>query len=111
MSFKARETAQRDEIEVLESKFKFVKNKSSWIDFKQRDFRDKEKAQWVNSIIKKLWPNVGHYTENMLRNSILPAIKEALNVYGIKGRVCSASIQLIIFASSNFYAFYIPGSP
>ena len=39
----------------------------------------------MNSITKQLWPNVGHYTRKIIVESVEPAIKSALEGYGLSG--------------------------
>ena len=44
-----------------------------------------ERAEWMNSIMKQLWPNVGHYTRKIIAESVEPAVKSALEGYGLSG--------------------------
>ena len=44
-----------------------------------------ERAEWINSILKQLWPNVGHYTRKVIAESVEPAVKAALDNYGLTG--------------------------
>ena len=44
-----------------------------------------ERAEWINSIIQQLWQNVGHYTRKVVNESVEPAVKSALDGYGMKG--------------------------
>ena len=39
----------------------------------------------MNSITKQLWPNVGHYTRKIIVESVEPAVKSALEGYGLSG--------------------------
>ncbi|XP_077993101.1 extended synaptotagmin-2-like isoform X7 [Glandiceps talaboti] len=41
-------------------------------------FPDVERAEWLNSIVKQMWPFLGDYVENVLRNTVEPSIKENL---------------------------------
>ena len=41
-----------------------------------------ERAEWINSIMQQLWPNVGHYTRKVIAESVEPAVKAALDGYG-----------------------------
>ena len=75
----AREAALTNEKEMIESRI-CVEDMPSWV-----FFPDKERAEWVNAIIHQLWPNVGHYTRKLISESIEPAVKAALDGYGLKG--------------------------
>jgi len=44
-----------------------------------------ERAEWINSIFQQLWPNVGHYTRRLIAETIEPAVKTALEGYGLAG--------------------------
>ncbi len=44
-----------------------------------------ERAEWLNSILQQLWPNVGHYTRSLISTSVEPAVKGALEGYGLSG--------------------------
>ena len=48
-------------------------------------FSFQERAEWINSIIQQLWPNVGHYTRKLISESVEPAVKGALEGYGLNG--------------------------
>ena len=75
----AREAALSNEKAVIESRIR-VEDLPSWV-----FFPDKERAEWINSIIQQLWPNVGHYTRKLISESIEPAVKSALEGYGLNG--------------------------
>ncbi|TRY78396.1 hypothetical protein TCAL_08980 [Tigriopus californicus] len=47
--------------------------------------RIRERAEWINSIIHQLWPNVGHYTRKLISESIEPSVRQALEGYGFSG--------------------------
>ena len=44
-----------------------------------------ERAEWINSIIQQLWPNVGHYTRKIINDTVEPEVKKALNAYNLTG--------------------------
>ncbi|CAH2015977.1 unnamed protein product [Acanthoscelides obtectus] len=48
-------------------------------------FPDIERAEWLNRIIKQVWPNVNHFVRQMVRDSIQPALRESLEKYKLSG--------------------------
>ncbi|KAJ8961095.1 hypothetical protein NQ318_008771 [Aromia moschata] len=48
-------------------------------------FPDIERAEWLNRIIKQVWPNVNHYVRAIVRDSIQPALRESLEKYKLHG--------------------------
>lgn len=44
----------------------------------QVHFPDVEKAEWVNKMIKQMWPFVNTYTENLLRKTVQPKVQSSL---------------------------------
>ncbi|KAJ8920620.1 hypothetical protein NQ315_004759 [Exocentrus adspersus] len=48
-------------------------------------FPDVERAEWLNKIIKQVWPNVNHYVRSMVRDSIQPVLKKSLEKYKLHG--------------------------
>ena len=44
-----------------------------------------ERAEWINSIIQQLWPNVGHYTRKIINDTVEAEVKTALNNYNLTG--------------------------
>uniref|UniRef100_A0A0K2UPA4 Extended synaptotagminlike protein 2a [Tribolium castaneum] n=1 Tax=Lepeophtheirus salmonis TaxID=72036 RepID=A0A0K2UPA4_LEPSM len=75
----ARIAALTNEKSMIESRMK-LEDLPSWVFFPDRD-----RAEWLNSIIKQLWPNVGHYTRKLLSESIEPAVATALEAYKLNG--------------------------
>jgi len=75
----ARQAALTNEKAMIESRIK-IEDLPSWV-----FFPDKERAEWINSIIQQLWPNVGHYTRKVIAESVEPAVKGALEGYGLSG--------------------------
>ena len=49
------------------------------------NFFSQERAEWINSILQQLWPNVGHYTRKIIAETVEPAVKAALDGYGLAG--------------------------
>ncbi|EFA04170.2 extended synaptotagmin-like protein 2a isoform X2 [Tribolium castaneum] len=48
-------------------------------------FPDVERAEWLNRIIKQVWPNINHYTRDLIRDTIQPILKESLETYKLSG--------------------------
>ena len=44
-------------------------------------FPDKERAEWINNIMKQLWPYVNMYVRNLLFETVEPAVESALKAY------------------------------
>ncbi|CAB3376533.1 Hypothetical predicted protein [Cloeon dipterum] len=65
--------AMTDERDVVMAR---VKDLPSWV-----YFPDVERAEWINKIIKLLWPNVNSYVHDLLKNTIEPVLKESLLPY------------------------------
>jgi len=75
----AREAALNNEQAMIESRM-LLDDLPSWV-----YFPDKERAEWVNNIIKQLWPNVNMYVRKMLFNTVEPLVKNILKGYSLKG--------------------------
>ena len=71
----AREAALTNEQAMIEARMN-AEELPSWV-----FFPDKERAEWVNSILKQLWPYVNEYVRNMLFNTVEPAVESALKAY------------------------------
>ena len=56
----------------------------------------------MNSIMKQLWPNVGHYTRKIIAESVEPAVKSALEGYGLSGFREPALFSLLEIFQSEF---------
>merc|ERR1719187_734025 len=67
-----RSIANADEKEILQEIQRFS-NLPSWV-----TFPDMERVEWLNKILKQLWPYAGHYVRDLCKHSIEPAIAEAL---------------------------------
>ncbi|XP_056640030.1 extended synaptotagmin-2 isoform X1 [Diorhabda sublineata] len=48
-------------------------------------FPDIERAEWINRIIKQVWPNVNQYVRELVRDAIQPALRESLEKYKLTG--------------------------
>lgn len=75
----ARSIANADEKEILQEIQKFS-SLPSWV-----TFPDMERVEWINKILKQLWPYAGHYVRDLCKHSIEPAIAEALTAYKLNG--------------------------
>lgn len=53
--------------------------------FFQVFFPDVERAEWVNKILRQVWPNVNHYAKALIKETIEPAIAESLAAYKMSG--------------------------
>nr|XP_018902831.1 PREDICTED: extended synaptotagmin-2 [Bemisia tabaci] len=47
-------------------------------------FPDVERAEWLNVILKQMWPNINHYMYNLIKDTIEPSIRENLVQYKLK---------------------------
>ncbi|XP_070001637.1 extended synaptotagmin-2 isoform X4 [Penaeus vannamei] len=47
-------------------------------------FPDMESAEWLNLLIRQLWPSAEQYANELCRNTIGPALRSALEVYKLK---------------------------
>ncbi|XP_046456808.1 extended synaptotagmin-2-like isoform X2 [Daphnia pulex] len=48
-------------------------------------FPDFDRAEWLNKILKQVWPNVGHYVRNIILEAVQPGIRESLKAYKLGG--------------------------
>ena len=71
----AREAALSNEQAMIEARLN-VEDLPSWV-----FFPDKERAEWMNSILKQLWPYVNDYVRHTLFNTVEPAVESALKAY------------------------------
>jgi len=71
----AREAALTNEQAMIEARMS-AEELPSWV-----FFPDKERAEWVNSILKQLWPYVNEYVRHTLFNTVEPAVESALKAY------------------------------
>ncbi|CAL4090100.1 unnamed protein product, partial [Meganyctiphanes norvegica] len=75
----ARSIANADEKEILLEIQKFS-SLPSWV-----KFPDMERVEWINKILRQLWPYAGQYVRDLCKHSIEPAIAEALTAYKLNG--------------------------
>jgi len=71
----AREAALSNEQAMLEARMN-SEDLPSWV-----YFPDKERAEWINNIMKQLWPYVNMYVRNLLFETVEPAVESALKAY------------------------------
>lgn len=48
-------------------------------------FPDVERCEWVNKILKQLWPNANHFARALVKETVEPAVAEALSQYKMNG--------------------------
>ncbi|CAG0894100.1 unnamed protein product, partial [Darwinula stevensoni] len=48
-------------------------------------FPDVERAEWLNTMIIRMWPFIGHYVKDMIETSIQPQVQETLKAYKLPG--------------------------
>ena len=71
----AREAALSNEQAMIEARMN-AEELPSWV-----FFPDKERAEWVNNILKQLWPYVNDYVRHTLFYTVEPAVEGALKAY------------------------------
>lgn len=74
-----RSIANADEKDILQEIQRFA-NLPSWV-----TFPDMERVEWLNKIIRQLWPYAGHYVQDLCKFSIEPSIRMALEEYKLNG--------------------------
>lgn len=64
-------------------------------------FPDVERCEWLNRILKQVWPNANQFTRNLIKQSIEPNVQKALAAYKLNGfkfeRMILGSIVSIYF--------------
>jgi Ca2+-dependent lipid-binding protein len=69
-------------------------------------FPDVERCEWLNKILKQIWPNANHYARNMLKEVVEPNVQKALQEYKLNGfkfdRMILGSIVSAKFSSIAF---------
>ncbi|XP_053661030.1 extended synaptotagmin-2 isoform X2 [Anopheles marshallii] len=48
-------------------------------------FPDVERCEWLNKILKQVWPNANFYAKNLIKESIEPNIQQAMAAYKLNG--------------------------
>ncbi|XP_071513242.1 extended synaptotagmin-2-B isoform X6 [Panulirus ornatus] len=71
--------ANADEKDILQEIQRFS-NLPSWV-----TFPDMERVEWLNKIIRQLWPYAGHYVQDLCKFSIEPSMRTALEEYKLSG--------------------------
>ncbi|XP_063847082.1 extended synaptotagmin-2-B-like isoform X7 [Scylla paramamosain] len=74
-----RSIANADEKDILQEIQRFA-NLPSWV-----TFPDMERVEWLNKIVRQLWPYAGHYVHDLCKFSIEPSIRTALEEYKLNG--------------------------
>ncbi|XP_066980782.1 extended synaptotagmin-2 isoform X15 [Macrobrachium rosenbergii] len=74
-----RAIANADEKDILQEFQRFA-NLPSWV-----TFPDMERVEWLNKIIRQLWPYAGHYVKDLCKYSIEPSLRTALEEYKLSG--------------------------
>lgn len=68
-------------------------------------FPDIERCEWLNRILKQVWPNANQFTRNLIKQSIEPNIQKALAGYKLNGfkfeRMILGSIVSIMSRHTN----------
>jgi len=75
----ARQAALTNEKTMIQSRIR-AEDLPSWV-----FFPDKERAEWINSILQQLWFNVGNYTRKIIAESVEPSVRQALDNYNLTG--------------------------
>ncbi|XP_069186651.1 extended synaptotagmin-2 isoform X5 [Procambarus clarkii] len=70
-----RSIANTDEKDILQEIQRFS-NLPSWV-----TFPDMERVEWLNKIIRQLWPYAGHYVKDLCKFSIEPSMRTAFEEY------------------------------
>ncbi|KAK8754401.1 hypothetical protein OTU49_016067 [Cherax quadricarinatus] len=74
-----RSIANADEKDILQEIQRFS-NLPSWV-----TFPDMERVEWLNKIIRQLWPYAGHYVQDLCKFSIEPSMRVAFEEYKLNG--------------------------
>ncbi|KAJ9595368.1 hypothetical protein L9F63_027246, partial [Diploptera punctata] len=48
-------------------------------------FPDVERAEWLNRILRQVWPNVNHYAKTLIKETIEPNVRTSLEAYKLNG--------------------------
>lgn len=48
-------------------------------------FPDIERVEWLNRILKQVWPNVNHYARDLIRDQIQPNLAKNLEKFKLNG--------------------------
>lgn len=81
-------------------------------------FPDIERCEWLNRVLKQVWPNANHYAKALLKDSIEPNVQKALSGFKLNnfkfdrmvlGTIVSIYwsiwIYLIVNISRNYFDF------
>ncbi|CAG9766099.1 unnamed protein product [Ceutorhynchus assimilis] len=75
--FTAKMTAVASEKEVVLAR---LNDLPAWV-----FFPDIERAEWINRILKQLWPSVNVFAKQIVRDSVQPALQQSLEKYKLSG--------------------------
>ncbi|XP_069702958.1 extended synaptotagmin-2 isoform X2 [Periplaneta americana] len=88
----AKAAAMCNEKEVILAR---VDDLPSWV-----FFPDVERVEWLNRILRQVWPNVNHYAKTIIKETIEPNVRTSLEAYKLNGfrfeRMILGSIPLRI---------------
>ncbi|PNF25333.1 hypothetical protein B7P43_G10919 [Cryptotermes secundus] len=48
-------------------------------------FPDVERVEWLNRILRQVWPNVNHYAKTLIKDVIEPNVRTSLEAYKLNG--------------------------
>lgn len=88
----AKAAAMCNEKEVILAR---VDDLPSWV-----FFPDVERVEWLNKILRQVWPNVNHFAKTLIKETIEPNVRASLEAYKLNGfrfqRMILGSIPLRI---------------
>lgn len=66
-------------------------------------FPDVERCEWLNRILKQVWPNANQFTRQLLKQSVEPNVQKALAAYKLNGFKFDRMIlgTIVSFAIAN----------
>nr|CAD7401753.1 unnamed protein product [Timema cristinae] len=73
----AKAAAMSNEKEVILAR---VDDLPSWV-----FFPDVERVEWLNRILRQVWPNLNHWAKGLLKDTIEPSVRDALIAYKLHG--------------------------
>lgn len=79
-------------------------------------FPDIERCEWLNRVLKQVWPNANHYAKALLKDSIEPNVQKALSGFKLNNfkfdrMVLGTIVSILIYFdiiprnSRHFYEF------
>nr|CAD7443450.1 unnamed protein product [Timema bartmani] len=73
----AKAAAMSNEKEVILAR---IDDLPSWV-----FFPDVERVEWLNRILRQVWPNLNHWAKGLLKDTIEPSVRDALVAYKLHG--------------------------